>query len=284
MLACDYSFARPAPSELKEHYEGVMRYVLGKVKKRITVEEVNALHGAGLTIGIVAEHLASDVFGGRAQGQINGADAAEQATAVGFPLDRPIYFAADIDVPDSRWGDVGEYADGFREGSGDRPVQGCYGGAGLVQFCLDNGHAEFGWVTNARDWHHGHTAPGAHLAQRVGGVVAGCDDDVVLQTDWGQWPAPGDDEMTGEEVRTIVQEELTRFLGAPAELRNAARDASVVSRAMFQSNFVGGDLTWLDARIGQVLAAIAAVEVTTPDPKRVADELRRAAEALDPGV
>lgn len=282
MLVGDYSDARPSMAVLKDHYEGVMRYVLGRLSKRITTDEVSALHTAGLTLGIVAEGLKENILKGRAVGFEDGDMAAEQATAVGFPLDRPIYFASDIDVLDSQWGDVAAYAEGFREGSGDRPVQGCYGGAGVVQFCLDNGHAEFGWIASASSWHHGHTAPGASLHQRVGGAVAGCDDNLVLQTDWGQWPAPGDDEMTGDEVRQIVQEELTKFLGPPSEARNAARDASLVARAMFQQNFTGGDLTWLDVRIGHVLAAVAQVQTTARDPKAVAAELRRAAEVLDP--
>jgi hypothetical protein len=286
MLVGDYSDARPSPAVLKEHYEGVMRYVLGRTSKRITGDEVTALHTAGLTIGIVAEGPKENVLKGRAVGLSDGEMAAEQATAVGFPLDRPIYFASDLDVFDSQFDDIAEYADGFREGSGGRAVQGCYGGAGVVQFCLDNGHAEFGWIASASSWHHGHTAPGAALHQRVAAAVEGCDDNLVLQTDWGQWPAPGDDDMTGDEVRQIVQEELTReltrFLGPPSEARNAARDASLVSRAMFQQNFTGGDLTWLDVRIGHVLAAVAAVDTTSRDPKAVAAELRRAAEVLDP--
>lgn len=189
VLVADYSFARPAPSLLAQHYSAVMRYVLGSSGKRITRAEFDDLRAEGLGVGIVAEGGTSNVLDGAGQGGVDGVLAHTQATAAGFPADRPIYFAADTDVPDSEWPTVAAYLDAARVLSG-RPVQGIYGGAGLVQAMLDGGHAEFGWVTNASSWNHGHAAPGAHLQQHVGGTVAGCDDNTVLQADFGQFPPP----------------------------------------------------------------------------------------------
>lgn len=182
--AVDYSFARPDPDSLKfAGYVGVMRYLapdVGSMRGKILrADELGRLHAAGLAVGLVWE-------AGATRSSWNGVEANKQADALGFPVDRPIYFACDSDVPDAQWDAVGVCLDAL---SGPRP-KGIYGGAGLVQAMLDRGHATFGWVSGARSWDHGHKAPGAHLQQLVGAPISGTDENVVLQPDFGQWPAP----------------------------------------------------------------------------------------------
>lgn len=192
MLAGDYSFARPPVDELAAHYSIIIRYVLGSSGKWLQIDEARQLHGAGISICLVAEGGGGNVLRGYAQGLADGRLADAQATARGFPKDRPIYMAADTDIPDSAWPAVEAYARGFRDGS-RRPTQGIYGGAGLIQHLLDVGLAQFGWLAAATEWDHGHMAPGACLRQTTRQTVAGVDDDVIMKPDVGQWPAPNTD-------------------------------------------------------------------------------------------
>jgi len=57
----DYSFSRPAPSDIAgAGYVGVIRYLSGGGnRKDITRDELDALHGAGLAVGLVWETTAS---------------------------------------------------------------------------------------------------------------------------------------------------------------------------------------------------------------------------------
>lgn len=191
----DYSFARPPVAALVDAGGvGVARY-LSTVDhtKNLTPSERDALHAAGLAISLVFEDGAH--WSTWKPGAAN-----MMADALGWPLDRPIYFAADTDLSTA---DYLAVSSALFAGGGHRP-RGIYGESGLVDFCLRSGAAQFGWIAASTSWSHV-PAPGACLVQRVGSPVPGTDRNDVLKPDWGGW-LPGHDnggldDMTPEEVR-----------------------------------------------------------------------------------
>jgi len=97
---CDYSFARPILGALRgAGIRGVIRYISYSTNgKNLTAPERDALHAAGLGILLVWENLKGDPLSGAALGKDHGAEAAHQATVLGYPKGLPIYAAVDMDT------------------------------------------------------------------------------------------------------------------------------------------------------------------------------------------
>jgi len=181
-LVADYSWARPSPSLLRQHYVGVVRYVgdWNANGKYVSPGEYQALKAAGLEIALVWETSAGRTLDGFGAGQQDAASANDWANRLGFPAGRPLYFAVDTDV--WGWGAVAPYFDGVRAASG-RPV-GVYGEFDVVEGAADAG-IPYRWATAA--WSRGRQSGRAQLYQYARPAqVAGCDDNEVLSPDWGQ--------------------------------------------------------------------------------------------------
>lgn len=187
----DFSAGRPGAAALVAAGKTfVMRYIPypGAGTKGLTIDEVAEYHAAGLGIGLVFESL-----GGRPRGgYINGVEDANLAiigaASVGFPDDRPLYFAVDYDVvsgPDL--GAIRAYFQGI--GSVLPFIRiGDYGEADVVDFCHDNGLAAWGWQTYA--WSGGRVSSWAHLLQYSNGEIlngAEVDYDRSFGDDQGLW-------------------------------------------------------------------------------------------------
>lgn len=194
----DYSFARPAPRDVAAYYVGVVRYLGIGSGKLLTPDERDALHAAGLPIGLVWESSAQRMNAGRGAGFNDAHSADVQADALGFPLDRPIYFANDQNTCTPA--NV-EYVKGAISAS-KRPV-GVYGNTALV----DTAHAlgcRYGW--KVQTW--GPPTANACLQQmpNAAPLVAGTDVNDVLREDWGQWPYVGAEAPNREEAMRIAYE------------------------------------------------------------------------------
>jgi LysM repeat protein len=160
----DYSWARPDPAQIKQKgYGFVMRYLATNgAGKEISAGEAANLRAAGLAIGLVWETYVGRPLAGRAAGKADAQAALEQARGVGFPDDKPIYFAVDFDATEAQQGVIDEYLRGAAEVLGANRV-GVYGGYYIVKRCAQNGSAAYYWQTLA--WSGGQVFDGAHIYQ-----------------------------------------------------------------------------------------------------------------------
>lgn len=173
----DFSFERPSAQRLVDVGAlGAIGYVSRDPRKNLDRSYVDELIGRGLKVAVVHENTASwETW--------DGAGANRQCDALGMPDDRPLYYAADTDVSPDQYARIGAKL----LAQPGRP-KGIYGESGLVEFCLENGLAQVGWLTSASSWSHD-PAPKAALRQLVGHTtISGTDKNVVLADDWGQWP------------------------------------------------------------------------------------------------
>jgi hypothetical protein len=184
----DYSAGRPSGAAVKNNgHAGVIRYVgtPGRTKN-ITKAEYADMAANGRGVALVYENHAGDAGGGFAGGVTAARTARADADAIGFPSNRPIYFAVDSDqVTSGQFLAAMAYLDGAASVLG-RPRVGVYGEYDIVEMALP-GHAAYGWQTAA--WSKGKRSAKAALFQKIGTVVVGgiaCDENDVLNTDWGQ--------------------------------------------------------------------------------------------------
>lgn len=82
----------------------VMRYL-----KNLSSAEVEALHGAGLSVGLIFETTGDRALGGADAGAEDGAEALRQARALGAPSSVAIYATVDGDVAEEQLDAVGAY-------------------------------------------------------------------------------------------------------------------------------------------------------------------------------
>src|SRR5579863_5465249 len=101
IVVIDYSVAHPTMAMLKAaNVTAVGRYFgQGSPPKNLTKTEAELLAANEIDIFSLFEYGAQQVLGGAAQAKIDIALFREQAKAIGAP-DKPVYFAADFDIPD----------------------------------------------------------------------------------------------------------------------------------------------------------------------------------------
>jgi hypothetical protein len=185
---CDYSFARPSPSSLVSMgYAFVARYLSGDPSsgKDITASEASSLTGAGLDVVLVWETTGTDATSGESQGVSDAQAAAAEATAVGAPATRPIYFAIDFDAESGDASAINAYFQGVASVLGVSRT-GVYGGYYIVNELFDAGLVTWGWQTYA--WSGGSWDSRAQLRQTLDGVDGDeLDNDEGMVADFGQW-------------------------------------------------------------------------------------------------
>ncbi|HYM55795.1 MAG TPA: glycoside hydrolase domain-containing protein, partial [Solirubrobacteraceae bacterium] len=185
----DYSTGGMAPSAVRGvGADFVCRYVSTPGNpKNIGSGEAVEMSRAGIDIVLVFETTAERALAGRGAGAADARSAERQATGVGMPAGRPIYFAVDFDATPQQQAPIDEYFRGVASALGlDRT--GAYGGYWVVKRLFDAGLIRWGWQTYA--WSGGNWDPRAQLRQfsnshTVGGIE--CDYDHGLGRDFGQW-------------------------------------------------------------------------------------------------
>lgn len=183
----DYSFARPDPAAIKAAgFSFVCRYLASSSGKRVTLAEAQALKAAGLALVLVFEDYANQALNGYSQGVADAQEALGQANAIGWPADRPIYFAVDFDINDAQKPVAAQYMDGVISVLELNRV-GAYGGYWWIKYCVENKLASFFWQACA--WSGGQVHPATHIYQDGGSAFnGGADTDKALQADFGQSP------------------------------------------------------------------------------------------------
>jgi hypothetical protein len=204
-LGIDFSFAKIAPADIKAAgYKFVARYLASSSGKRITKSEADALRAAGLAVVLVFEDYANPKQNYDGDATATGIHDAQialaQANAIGFPSDKPIYFAVDYDAPESDQQWINAYLNACASVLGRSRV-GIYGGYYVVKRAADAGLVYYLWQTLA--WSGGQIDPRTHIYQNGQSAFGGgADVDEAKQANYGQW---GDSSAEGEEMLTRSQ-------------------------------------------------------------------------------
>lgn len=205
----DYSFAPPTVAQLKTAgVTFVCRYIgTPSSGKNLTLIEADALQHA--EIDIVANFEANNagwMQGGRTAG-VNAAKAAHaDATRLGMPTGRPIYFSADYNATyDQYKNQIKPCLEGAASVIGTSRV-GIYGGLEQVDWAFGDGVAPWVWQTYA--WSYGQWSTHSHIQQWKNGQTLGSgtvDYDRAVVADFGQWSKEADMPLTDDDAALVAR-------------------------------------------------------------------------------
>ncbi|MCL6597921.1 MAG: DUF1906 domain-containing protein [Alicyclobacillus macrosporangiidus] len=165
----------------------VFRY-LGNWSKSLTAAEVQAIHGAGLSILPIWEsNPTSASYFTRAQGQQDAQAAAASAQSLGIPKDTTIWYVVDYNAQTGDLPAIDAYVDGLVSANTGYGI-GVYGSAAVVAHLQAGGKVQKLWQTYA--WSHGRLTSGVAAYQYANEVtLAGVSVDLnVIYSAPGAWP------------------------------------------------------------------------------------------------
>jgi hypothetical protein len=229
-LILDYSVARPDPAAIKAAgYSGVMRYLAPDNpqthRKILFADEAKALHDAGLTIGLVWEYTAGRAAAGFSAGVSDCTAAEDQAFALGYGRNLPIFFAVDFGTAPSV---VLPYFQGIASYASN-PV-GVYGSLQVTEGVLNAGLASVAWQTCG--WSGLAVSSRASLYQRLHATVAspipGTDENVLIHP-FPMWAAAPSGVVVHPPIHTPVPPVFTAPKPTPPDLKLGMRGAAIRS-------------------------------------------------------
>lgn len=237
LVGVDYSYARPGGAAIAgQGYRYAIRY-LAEDERGLTRDEVADLHAHGVAIVAVYEGRGGEPLQGYEQGIADAAYAHRKMVELGFPADRPCYFAVDFDVTGPTIAAVSSYFRGVCAGMGVERV-GVYGDADIMAYLRQYRLASWFWQPMAASWSNGQAFPGRHIYQYAGGTVNGgaVDLNAAYAEDYGQWA--GEDDDMGELA------EVVKMLGGIEAVRAWNAKGNVGLLAAFASEQAArGELT-----------------------------------------
>lgn len=189
----DYSGARPDPRNVRANgVTGVIRYLSEPVPatswKRISAAEKDAILAAGLDLILNWEWYEGRMLEGAAAGAHDGAEAAAQARALGYPKGATIYFSHDTSARNDAA--VIAYLAAAQRAMGGYYQADIYGGIDVVEACIHAGVARYGWQTLA--WSRGLIGR-AHIYQNGRQWYnGGADENVIRAHPLGSWRTHGE--------------------------------------------------------------------------------------------
>lgn len=155
--------------------------------KNLTAGEAQKMSSAGIDIVLVFETTAERALAGHDAGRADATSAKQQASAVGMPEHRPIFFAVDFDAGPQQQGPIDDYFRGVGSVLGLDGTA-AYGGYWVITRLFDTELIGWGWQTYA--WSGGKWDTRAHVRQFSNGHTVGgvdCDYNHGLGRDFGQW-------------------------------------------------------------------------------------------------
>jgi len=188
LLGVDYSDARPSPASLvAAGVTAVGRYLTG-AGKAIDAAELAALRAAGLEVWFVFEDTGTDAAGGAEAGTTHAMQAGAALAALGIAGDQPVYFAVDETIP-------ADTAIPYFQGIAAvrHPTwTGGYGSGAVIQALFDAALIGYGWQSLSTGWADNAAAlPVTAIQQSTAQPpVATTDVNVILKSDFGQFPRP----------------------------------------------------------------------------------------------
>lgn len=183
-------------------YRGVIGYVSQDTTgKNLSRVQVDAIHAAGLDVGLVYEYDPQSALGGASAGTRDAQIATSHAQALGAPAGIALGFAVDFQVTVTQLPVVLAYALAFRAAAAAAGYRAtAYCDYLVCQYLDAHGWAQLGLLWQTYAWSAGAWWPRAVLRQTANGItVAGAtvDRDEAEGSDWGQWPP-----MTGDALMT----------------------------------------------------------------------------------
>lgn len=253
--ALDYSAAKLQSATIKAAgHVGVIRYVgtPGRTKN-ITKAEFQELTRNGVSVALVYENKAGDANGGFSAGVTAARAARADADSIGWPRERPIYFAIDSDqVTDLDFDECDGYLNGASSVMGNGIERsGAYGEFDVIERFVGT-RVRYGWQTVA--WSKGKRSKKSSLFQRLGQIYVGgikCDVNDILASDWGQHNIQqGNDDMQ-------LTDNVKLWDGRTVTVENCL--AGVLGHA----EYIEGQNKQLAASVSGLAAAL---EAATKDP------------------
>lgn len=149
-VGMDWSFSKIAPEFLVQRgVKLALRYIGGSPGKRLTAPERDRLFDAGIAILLNWEQSPEAPLEGGPKGAEHGADAKEQAEALGYPTDMPILVSVDTDITSSTISAAEAYVRSFAETCRPFPI-GLYGDTDMIKAVKDI--TQVNWLPNATSW------------------------------------------------------------------------------------------------------------------------------------
>lgn len=253
----DYSWGRPGGAAIAAAgYSFAIRYVdyPGADGKGLAADELADLHAHGVAVVLVFESTADRALDGFDAGVADAGMVRTQLGVLGWPPNRPVYFAVDFDAQPGQFAAIDAYLHGAATVL-DWYCVGVYGSAPLLSHCKAVGTASCFWQSLA--WSNGVKVPGRHLYQSgVGVKVNGvdCDSDESDVEDFGQWEPPKAASLPVPAARALTIEERV----AKLEADHLALNAAVLARAGAFADVFGA------LAEGAVLAHAAAMAAADP--------------------
>lgn len=206
-LGIDYSWARPGGSAIKAGgFNFVCRYLSFDVTgKNISAGEAQDILGNGLGLVLVWESSSSAALQGHDRGVSDAQNALSQARAIGFPDDRPLYFAVDFDEADTAAQNnaLASYFDGVVSVIGLNRT-GIYSGYYPIKRLHEAGKVTWLWQTLG--WSGGQVYDGVHIYQNGQSAFgSGADIDEARQADYGAWGAGSSVESTPPVPSPVIE-------------------------------------------------------------------------------
>jgi hypothetical protein len=214
MKGLDYSWGRPGGAAIAAAgFEFCIRYVpySGDGGKGLTLPELADLHEHGIAVGLVFESVAERARAGRTAGERDARQVSLALTALGWPADRPVYFAVDFEASYAQLPMVMEYLRGAASVLGIERT-GVYGSYRVVREAAEQDAARWYWQTYA--WSGGQVYERNHVYQylndqRLNGAAV--DFNEGTKGDIGAWEAPS---MARPETELLLH--LATYIAGPA--------------------------------------------------------------------
>lgn len=217
----DEAWAKAGPDTVKAAgYAGIIGYVSQSTTgKNLARADIDAIHAAGLDVGLVYEYNPQSALGGYVQGQRDAYIAVAHAQGLGTPKGVCLYAAVDWNVESVQLATVAKYARGFADVARNAGYRyGIYAGYRPCAYLAQAGYDGLLWQTYA--WSGGQWLDGVAIRQVANGIIiAGTDvdRDEAETIDWGQWPPPGgNNTMTQPASNEDVNVYAGMFLGGPS--------------------------------------------------------------------
>lgn len=287
-LILDEAWAKVDPAWARSNgYTGIIGYVSEDVTgKNLTRAQVDAIHAAGMDVGLVYEYAIRAAQQGAARGAHDGDIARVHARSIGAPSNVTLYCAVDFDAQAADMPNVIAYVAAFRDqvhAYGYRA--GVYGGYAVCWAVFQANAGVLLWQTYA--WSHGLWCKGLAVRQTLNGVHVGgvdVDQDQTQVADWGQWPAMGTPgNPKGADVSNIVTDNVIKAWseGDPSTVDDRGQIISVepvkwrIKDEAWQAT-VTSALASLAAAVGQLGASIGGLTADqSADLHTIADDLRK---------
>jgi len=229
IVGCDYSGNGPSVATLQsDGFRFVGLFFTGDPKATISASQLKPLMSVGIDVVLGWEGSAAEANStslGLTDGEADAKNALAQATALGVPSNRPIYFAISIDPNATQIPNVEQYFTGVAKVLNPDRI-GVFGDYTIVDDILTKKLATWGWQTS--EFSSGKWASGAHLHQVQTGV--GSDDGLNKDesdgaVDFGQW---GPNSFTAAPTGTFNTPSCTTISGTAEDTGDPGAAITVV--------------------------------------------------------